>query len=412
MADVAAAIDEHVDVLSRLCEQGHVASARAFARGLVHESPLVGHVAMAAVAAITGDLPTLSAAVVAAQALAPDHAAVLQAKAVMHALAGDAALAYDTARAAYGAGATAQGTNRLARLLLSIGKRNDGLNMLETLVAQHDDPEAHMQLGGQLRAQGGAAALEHYVAAFMRAPTEPATMSAILNEIREASWPIGVAVLARHLRATSDSPSLRVVADVLSLAARLYLKGSPHAELVETRESLFARVLEAASAVPAGPQLVLAGLLLDLGRDEDAQVLLTRVAAVLSSAQEHAHHAFLLGRLAQAAGQPELAIARFEAALGHDPHYTNAACNLIDVLVSSRAPNAEARSAAVVASIPEPKRRLSAIMTYNEASLLEMQGKRQAALELVAFLLEGPLGVLDPAVRAMQARLSRVSRTS
>jgi len=406
----ATLIDEHVDVVTRLCQQGHVNAARGYAAGLVVDEPLVGHVASAAVAAATGDLPALRSAVAAASALAPNHAAVLGAAAVMHALAGDAELAYETARAAFGAGATARGRNALARLMLGIGKRNDGLAMLEALVADGDDAEAHMQLGAQKRMYGPEVALEHYVAAFLRAPTEPTPMQAILHEVRESSWPVGVAVLARHMRATAETSSLRFVADLLGLAARLYLKNTPLASLVETPPTLFTGALEAAREVPVGAQLVLAGLLVDLGRVDEAQLGLSRAAPALSTPHERAHHAFLEGRLAQAAGRVQEAAVRYEAALVHEPGYTDAACNLIDVLVGIKTPAANERIASVVAEIPESKRRLNPMLTYNEAGLLEMRGDRKGALELVAFLQEGPLGVLEPAVRAMHARLSRVTR--
>jgi len=84
-------------------------------------------------------------------------------------------------------------------------------------------------------------------------------MQAILQELRESSWPIGVAVLARQMRATADTPALRVVADLMGLAARLYLKNTPMASLVDTPPSLFAGALEAAREVPVGAQLVVAG---------------------------------------------------------------------------------------------------------------------------------------------------------
>ncbi len=408
--EVASAIDEHVDALTRLCAQGHAALARTYASGLVAQDAFVGQIALAAVAAASGDLPALREAVAAASALDPHHTSVLQATAVMHAHAGETTLAVDAARAAFGAGATARGRNGLARLLLMVGKRNDAMGMLEALVAESDDAEAHMQLGALNRVYGAKEALEHYVQAFVRAPTEPAPMQAILQELRESSWPIGVAVLARQMRATADTPALRVVADLMGLAARLYLKNTPMASLLDTPPSLFAGALEAAREVPVGAQLVVAGLLLDHDRLGDTQTLLKRAAAVTMTAHERAHHAFLEGRLAQANGYPQQAVDRYEAALVHEPDYTDAACNLIEVLVGMKTPAAEERIASVIASIPEMKRRLSPMLTYNEAGWHELHGDRKTALELVAFLQGGPLGVLEPAVRAMHARLSRVTR--
>ena len=401
---VAAPVDDLVDGLTRLCQGGHTRLARTLAERELAADRFRGSLALATVAGATHDRATLEASLAEARSLDPAHPAVLRASAGMSALAGDAEAARAAARAAARVDPSPRSLNGLARLLLSLGHRDEAVAILERLANERGDADAHMQLA----TLGGTAevALDHYVSAFLQAPTEPHAMQAIMTQFREGSWPIGVAVLAQHVRGTTASPGLRFVSDLVALAARLYMKGTALDGLVQTPASLFANARLAAQAMPIAAQLVLAGLFLDHGRIEDGRTLLTSLANRLATASDRAHHAFLEGRLAQAAGKPELAAERYAAALSHDPHHADAACNLISALVAQGTPEAFAEIGSVLTSIPELERRLSPMLTYNEASWLELRGKRDDALALVDFLEGAPLGVMTQALHAMRARLT------
>lgn len=398
-----AAIDARIDALTRLCREGHRATARALAEATLAEDALAGQLALAAVAAATHDRELLDSAVSRAMALAPGHPAVLRAQAVSRALAGDRDASIAAARAAAAADPSPRSRGGLARLLLSWGERDEAVALLEQL-ARDDDPDAHLQLATVAR---GDAALDHLVRAFFAAPREPAAMQALMNEFREVGWAIGTAVVAAHVRSTAASPGLRFVSDLIALATRLYLRGTPLEGLVQTPPTFFANARLAAAGAPVAAQLVLVGLFLDHGRTDDARAHNASLAARLATPQERAHHAFLEGRLAQAIGRSDLAIGHYEQALAHDPRYADAACNLMSALFAQASPAALERIGAVVASMPEWHRRSSPMLTYNEAGWLELRGARAEALALVDFLMEAPLGVLEPAVHAMRARLAR-----
>lgn len=399
------AVAEYVDALTKLCMQGHAQFARSHAEALIEADPVMGHLGRATVAGMTGDVAAARASVDAAARIAPEHPGVLQARAIVSALSGDGAGAVQAARTAARMDPSARSRNGLARMLLSVGQQAEAVVILEALVAECDDPDAHMQLAEEKKAADENASLKHLVDAFLAAPSDPRAMQSLMQILRNNAWPIGVAILARHLRTQAFNPGFRFVVDLLGIGALEYLRNTPWEGLVETPDSVYAKALLAAREVPIGAQAELAGLLIDRSRLADARTLLRSIGSMAATAAERSRHAFLDGRLAAAEGDSGRAAANYRAALTHDPLNTDAATNLVDLLIASGRPEALVEVGSVLAAIPEVVRRQELALTYNEAVWCEARGDKQRALALVRFLREGPLERFESGVGAMQLRL-------
>lgn len=398
-------VAQYVDSLTKLCMQGHAQFARAHAEAMIVADPLRGHLGRATVAAMTRDVAALRASVEAATALAPEHPGVMQAQAVLSALSGDAPRAIETARTAAKVDPSVRARNGLARMLLSNGQRPEAVAILEELVAECDDPDAHMQLAEEKRVANENASLQHLVDAFLASPSDPRPMQALMQILRNNAWPIGVALLARQLRTQAFSPGFRFVVDLLGLAALEYLRNTPWESLVETPDSVYAKALQAAREVPVAAQSELAGLLIDRGRYADARGLLRSIGTMTSTPAERSRHAFLEGRLAASERDVLRATAAYRTSLAHDPLNVDAACNLIDLLMATGKPEVFGEVAAIVNAIPDVLRRESLALTYNEAVWHEARGDKASALSLVMFLRQAPLERFESAVGAMQMRL-------
>lgn len=400
-------ITEYVDTLTRLCLQGHASYARTHATAMIEFDPLAGQLGLATVAAAALDHEGQRRAVEAARALAPRQPAVLEARAVLAATTEDPDAAVEAARAVVAAESSPRALNGLARALFASGRIDDAERTWEGLVQEFGDADAHVQLAANKSDER--AVLDHLVAAFFASPKDDRPFQQLVQIWRERSWPIGLAIYARHMRSRAETPRLKFVADVLGLAAVEFLRATGLEGLAQAPPSAHTAAVENAKAVPVAARMTLAGLLIDQGHLDAARDLLESIHDGASTEHERSGHEFLAGRLAQAKSDAVAAARHYRAALGFDSDNLDAACNLVDLLIGSQSQPALADAEKIVTGIPEIMRRSNTLMTYNEAALREALGDQATARELVRFLFETPLGHLLPAVEAMYRRLDAKS---
>jgi thioredoxin-like negative regulator of GroEL len=216
--------------------------------------------------------------------------------------------------------------------------------------------------------------------------------------------------MARQVRATTESPAIRLLADVAGLASTELLRGTPAASLcVRSQEEVAAAAANAADVAPMAA-LTLVGLLIDAGRAGEARALLTAIEGRTEAAEPRAMAAYLAGRIAVANSDLRGALAHFRGALALDPRHIEACATLVSLLVASPSREGLTEARAAMDRIPEWTRRATPFLTFQEALWCEAAGDRHGALELAGFLLEGQLGPLLPAVEAFKERVVRPSR--
>jgi tetratricopeptide (TPR) repeat protein len=374
-----------------------------------------------AVYAVLGDVLALEGAVKSAVDLAPGTALVLQAEGILASLKGDTKGALSKAQEALDATSTDAASGRaqlgLARTMLAVGATDpavgaEGMQLFEDMAKYGRDPDAHLQLAAELGEKGVSSVFEHLAAAFVARPRDPSAMRELMQVFRTHGWPVGVGLVARHMRQDATTPDIRLISHLVDLAVGVYLKGASWGGLLPFADADYHSAMQASAEFSGLVRCTVASLLIDHGRFQDAGRLLTEITTVLGTPEGYAHHAFMEGRLEQAKGNFPAAVEHYARAFDIEPSHLDAACNFVDLTFTQPTPEALEAIGAVLLAIPIVARRNHLQLSYNEALWREARGETVEALKVADALLEGPLGGLAAHVGTLRARLLQAGATA
>lgn len=285
--------------------------------------------------------------------------------------------------------------------------RAAGLQLFQDMAKYGQDPDAHMQLAAEFGAEGVGSVFEHLSAAFVARPRDPNPMRELMQVFQAHGWPVGVGLVARHMRQDGTSPDVRLISHLVDLAAGVYLKGASWGGLLPFADADYHSAMEASAEFSGLVRCTVVSLLIDHERFQDAGTLLAEITPVLGTPEDFGHHAFLKGRLHQAMGDLAAATESYALAFDIDPGHLDAACNFVDLTLTQPTPEALEAIGKALLAIPIVARRNHLQLSYNEARWREAQGETTEGLKVVDALLEGPLGDLAAHVGTLRARLQQ-----
>lgn len=374
-----AAMNDLSDRVARLLAAGDQAGAEALVESAKDE-PAAHALGLAVLALYRKDPAALGHA---ERALAQGGgAAAHQYLAVAHLAAGHPDAAVDHARKAVAADASVRNRSGLGGVLLAAGRAADAAAVLRQVVAEAPhDHEAQMNLATASTQTGDyGQAIESYARAFDDNPGDGRPIQALVQMFAEVGKWLG-AVAALELSRKGEPPAhVSVTLDLVMVhLMRLISVRFPRPGVGEDADQAVTDVIRHARERGLGVQVVVARTLIDVGRIDEAKGLVAGIAAAAKSDQDRGHARYLEGFLAEKAGDPEAALARYTQALAADPFRVDACVNAVSLLLENGSPDALARIPGLVDQVPASTRGQSPDLLFNHALYLSRSGQTAAA---------------------------------
>ncbi len=249
-----------------------------------------------------------------------------------------------------------------------------------------EDPQACAELA-TVTAQLGdyASAIDHDARAWALRPDDPAPIQHILAILVDSGKWLGAMtafeIVRQGARAETAFALDLAAAQVFRRITNVFPPRGAHQDADRLIERLVANSCERSVAA----QTAVVRSLIDLGRISDASALLERIATATASTNDRAHIYFLRAALCERAGDSVAAISFYEQALALDARRSDAAINLISMLLESPDPDASTRIATVLSRLDASVRELPEVR-FNEAIHLRRIGEQEDARALLALV--------------------------
>jgi tetratricopeptide (TPR) repeat protein len=386
------AMNDAVDRVARLLSAGDVAGAEALVSSLAGE-PAAHALGQAVLALYQKDPAAIGHAerALAAGAGAPAH----QYLAVAHLAAGRHERAIDHARKAVAADGSLKSRSGLGAILLAAGRPADAAAVLRQVVAEAPhDAEAQMNLATAASQSGDyGQAIESYARAFDENPADGRPIQALVQMFAEVGKWLGAVAALELSKKGEPPPQVAVALDLVMVhLVRLISVRFPRPGIGEDADLAVDSLVKSARARGLGTQVVAARTLIDVGRLEEARGLVKHLAGQARSDQDRGHARYLEGFLAEKAGDPTLALERYEQALASDPFRVDACVNAVSLLLENGGAEALARIPGLVEQVPASARGASPDLLFNHALYLSRSGQpalARANLERILQLTGG-----------------------
>lgn len=251
------------------------------------------------------------------------------------------------------------------------------------LSTRPEDSSTHAELADVTAKLGDyASAIDHDARAWELRPGDPSPIFHILTLLVDSGKWLG-AMTAFEIVRESARPETAFALDFAATQVFRRIVGvfpprGAHADA----DRLVDRLVASSRLRRAAIQVEVARALIDLGRLAEAGQLLEDLEG---DAALRAHVWFLRAVLCERAGDDAGAIAGYELALDLDAQRTDAVLNLLSLLVESPAPDATARTAALLAQLAPAVRDLP-LVRFREAIYLRRSGDHDGATALLSKL--------------------------
>src|SRR6185295_19250256 len=126
---------------------------------------------------------------------------------------------------------------------------------------------------------------------------------------------------------------------------------------------------------PVRVRLGVARALIDCQRHDDAQRILAAIDGQDQSPADRGNAEYVRGLLAQHAGEPQRALAAYEASVTADPRRWDACCNALTLLLERGDPESLARAGKLLGQIPPEVKGAAPQLLFNEAVYFRAAGR-------------------------------------
>jgi tetratricopeptide (TPR) repeat protein len=262
----------------------------------------------------------------------------------LHVLAGDHELAATIARAALPRCSSLDHRMAAATVLIGAHCATDAIAILEALLeAAPHHRDAYLRLAtaafqlGDIHAAIGASAR-----AFELDPAEPTPIRNVMNICAFDGTPIGAIAVVEELRAGTLRPGVAIVLDIAHIELmRAATMTFPPPGADATCDEVVEHLVELVKTSSVVIQLAAARTLLHVGRSAEARPLMHDISQLPSlTSDERAELLLVEGLGAQYAGDRDLAVERYVAALAERSSLADAATNAIAILLDGNNPDA------------------------------------------------------------------------
>jgi thioredoxin-like negative regulator of GroEL len=250
------------------------------------------------------------------------------------------------------------------------------------LAERPDDVAARAELARVTAELGDyASAIDHDAQAWTRCPEDPMPMLHMLGMLVDSGKWLG-ALVAIEIARTGAHPDTALVLDLAATEAFRQIGGvfPPRGARPEA-DAIIDRLVASCRMRRVSLQAAIARTLIDLGRTTEAATLLDQAREVTETS-DLAHVCFLKGLLCERAGDLAGAATLYQQAHDLDGR-TDAALNLLSILVESPEPAAATQTAALLARLGSPLRELP-LVRFREAIHLRRIGDHDAATTLLS----------------------------
>ncbi len=395
-------MEDLIDRLERLFAAGDLDQAAAVIRTYQTADPVRHSLGLAALAAHDKDAAACARHAERAYALRPDEPMVLQYMAVAALMRGDRQGAEGHARAAVARGGGVRSLGWLANIQLGADKASAAEETYRRMLEL--DPGNVQALNGLGACRYKQKDLDDAVTCFARAydhdPTDPAPIRSMMNMYGEAGRVLGAITLANLTRERHQDEEGSLALDLMMLHLNHVLMGGyPPPHVVPDADEAVAAVLRSSARRPVRVRLGVARALIDCQRHDDAQRILAAIDGQDQSPADRGNAEYVRGLLAQFAGDPQRALAAYEASVTADARRWDACCNALTLLLERGDPESLARAGKLLGQIPPEIKGAAPQLLFNEAVYFRAAGRTvEARADLQRVLTatngDGELGAL------------------
>ncbi len=366
-------------VAGLLDQAADIAAAREFADALAVEHPVAAMTALAALETWTRDpiLHRLQVASLYVLAGCNDRAAAI----VRETLPANASLDHLMAGATVLIGATCAAA---------------AIPLLQAVIdAAPDHRDAYLRLAAAAFQLGDiAGAVAASASAFELDTTEPTPINNVMQMCAFDGTPIGALAALAELRATAHAPAIGVLLDIAHVhLMRIVVDEYPPAGADATCDEVVIHLVTIARSRPVAIQLAAARTLLDAHRFTDANALVQHMALLPAmTSDERAEISFLEALVAESAGNADLAVERYVAALADCSSMADAATNAIVVLLDAGSDESLEHIETILDMVDSDVRDSAPGLAFNESRFHAACGRgddARACLERVLVLTHG-----------------------